>query len=191
MSCWGFTDFLITALAVLFFLCFAVKKSSTQAPRMDLLNKEKSERLRTLRPPDCINKVSVITTCFCSNVQRCRSTSLAIMDSFHPLKRTHPLTSCRFMSISSCCRVIRSERLFVFAQRLTLTHHPSCLAERRDCGRSGKRMHRLIREWKPWGGGGSAVFMLFMASPHYQGASSRAGDRAELSLIPLTGVCLF
>lgn len=130
MSCWGFTDFLITALAVLLFLCFTEKKKTkqqTQALRMDLLNKEKSECLRTLRTPDCICKVSVITTCFCPDVQRCRSTSLAIMDSFHPLKCTHLLASCQFMSVSSCWHVIRSARLFVFVQRLTLTHCPAWL----------------------------------------------------------------
>lgn len=36
-------------------------------------------------------------------------------------------------------------------------------------------------------GGGSAAFLLFMASPQEQGASSPAGDAAELSLILLTG----
>lgn len=79
---------------------------------MGLWNKEKSERLRTLRTPDCISKVGVIATCFRPDVRRCRSTSLAIMDPFHPLKHTHPLASGQFMSGSSCWHVIRSERLF-------------------------------------------------------------------------------
>lgn len=103
------------------------EKEQTQALRMDRLNKEKSRRLRTLRTPDCLYKVSVITTCFGPDVQHCRSTSLAIMDSFHPSKRTHPLASCQFMSVSSCWHVIRSECLSVFVQRLTLTHRPAWL----------------------------------------------------------------
>lgn len=79
--------------------------------------------------------------------------------------KTH--TSTRIMPVPVCIILLACDQIRAPLCLCVDPDTPSCLAERTERGRCGKRMHGLSEEWKPWGGGGggSAVFMLFMAPP--------------------------
>lgn len=110
---------------------------------------------------------------WCTVLQEHVARNYGFFSSIKAQASTHIMLT-RVCIISPACDQIRAP-LYLCTKVVPDT--PSCLIGGRVCGRCGKGLHGLRREWKPWGGGESALFMLFMASsPRWQEESRPAGD---------------